>query len=157
MPLTIESIEVGVLERKTVPAVRISRKDFLGVVESVFEHGFYDPEQGRYVEYPDSVRDKLMPVAETIAVFPFGNWVAPERGCGCVVGEYLVAADIIDREDAASQTGRLRQNDVEALLREQEDGKALVEFGVAIDEGVQKHLGVKWFDDDRPYVAVIED
>lgn len=155
----MEEVEVGAVERETVKAVRMSRQTFLSEVADTFERGYYDSGPGEWVAYSEEVRDKLVPIAETMPVFPLGSWVAPGRGCGCVVGEYLIAADLIDREDAATSAGRMRHADVEALLAEQEDGKALIEFGTRIDEALHKRIGVHWYDDveSKPVVILIED
>lgn len=130
-PYEIEEIEVGILEMEKVSSVRMSRERFVALVEELLESG----------EYGDSVRDKLIPVADTMPRFPFGAWITPERGCGCVVGEYLVATSEIDRFNLSRMLRQGNQMEtVQMLLENNPDGEELQRFGGDIDDKLKREL-----------------
>lgn len=130
-PYEIEEIEIGILVKEQVPSVRMSRERFVELVEELLESG----------EYGDSVRDKLIPVADTMPRFPFGAWITPERGCGCVVGEYLVATSEIDRFNLSRMLRQGNQMEtVQMLLESNPDGEELQRFGGDIDDKLKREL-----------------
>lgn len=116
-----------------VSVVHMSREEFLDNVRIVVEHGGpphfgINPDPAKFVD----VADELLQTAADMPRFPLGTWMHAQRGCGCVVGEYLIAREIIGREELA--TG---EASVSALLDDLPNGGALYQFGSDIDE----HLG----------------
>lgn len=122
-------IEVGILKPEEVVAITMPRSVFLDTVRDTIGEL---PDHAR-----ESLSEKLLPVASTMERFPLGTWIDSTRGCGCVVGEYLVAADIIERQNADYYANPAR---VEALLAIQPDGGMLWQFGSRIDAAVQRLL-----------------
>lgn len=120
-------VTLGYLVPETVQAVLMPRGDFLGIVEDVLDSN------EQYID----IRPEMVKTASTMDRFPLGQWVNARRGCGCIVGEYLVAADIIQREDAAML------DIVEELTAAfPNTATALFRFGNKIDEAVRDHLVV---------------
>lgn len=132
-PYKIEEIEVGILETQKVRSVEMSRERFVEIVEQTLDDG----------EYSDDVRDELMPVATTMPRFPFSAWINPKRGCGCVIGEYLVATSEIDRYNLAIEFDipmHRQINTVDSLLRKNPLGEELQRFGGDIDDAMKKEI-----------------
>lgn len=132
-PYEIEWIEVGILKKEEVASIRISRERFIELVTETFYDG----------GYKGSVQDKLMPVALTMPRFPLQAWLTYDRGCGCVVGEYLVATSEIDRFNLSRliYTGRKGQMaTVEELLAQDPDGIELARFGGDIDDTMKQEI-----------------
>jgi hypothetical protein len=154
----VEEIEVGQVNRQIVPAVRMPRETFVGLVRTLLDEGGYRRDGDLHAFRETGIADKLLPVAQTMPVFPLGAWIAPGRGCGCVVGEYLVASNLIDRTEAAEYF--VPADTIEELLREDPDGYALTRFGGQIDASVRDHLyvrGTTRTGGSGPLAVVIED
>lgn len=132
-PYEIEEIEVGILKTEHVASVKMPRERFIKLVSELIDEG----------SYSDSVRNKLMPVAESMPRFPLTAWITEERGCGCVVGEYLVATSEIDRANLSRLIHQGTSNQittVEKLLSQDPDGTELARFGGDIDEKVKQEI-----------------
>lgn len=125
----VETLNIGILNQMPVRSVRMPREQFVALVE----HTLTD--RG----YSDAVRDEVMPVARQMPRFPLGSWLDRDRGCGCVVGEYLVATGEIARAELAR---RINDDDstVRVLLRDNPDGPALEDFGYSIDAAVKNEV-----------------
>lgn len=130
-PYEEAEITMGKVNEATVWVTFMPRADFLECVEQTF---VYDAENGTY--YPESFKNKMRTTAQFMDVFAMNDWINEWRGCGCVVGEYLVAHDLLKREDVVS-------GDVSVIevLREQEDFLMLDLFGTNIDAMVGYFLG----------------
>src|ERR687889_713374 len=89
----VERLMIGAVRPEEVVAVRMPRARFLGLVDA--ELDCVAEEWG--ADVAGRLRDRLVPVARSMPVYPLGEWVTPGRGCGCVVGEYLIAARELDR------------------------------------------------------------
>jgi hypothetical protein len=74
----------------------------------------------------DPIAAQMLRSARTIAVFPFHTWGNAERGCGCLVGEYIIAAEEIEREEVTN-------NSVAELIDKRENSTELRTFGSKID------------------------
>lgn len=130
---------VGVLKQESVLAVRMPRAQFLEAVDHVLDEMMVSAGFWYEVSDVEEVRALIRPVAARIERFPLSAWVAESRGCGCLVGEYLIAHDLLSRESAASKgvsyvTVRnvLRSAHAEGVTR------TLIEFGAAIDSYLRK-------------------
>lgn len=125
----VETLNIGILKQMPVRSVRMPRDRFVALVERTLT------DRG----YSDAVRDEVMPVAGQMPRFPLGMWLDEDRGCGCVIGEYLVATGEIAR---AELVRRINDNDatVRVLLRDNPNGPALEDFGYAIDDAVKNEV-----------------
>lgn len=136
MTYVVETMVLGELAQEEVTAVRMLRARFMEVVEGELE------------DYPD-LRDELLPVAQSMPRFPMATWIDERRGCGCVVGEYLIATSELDR---AGVTRRLEVSGISALLDELENGRRLIDFGERVDDALRNEIGTRGAE-----VIVIED
>lgn len=91
-------------------------------------------------EHGDDILTEVMPVAETMESFPLSTWINPARGCGCVIGEYLIASDLMrDRLKIVDEFN----NGLFSIRRElnkrlgDELADAMYMFGAAIDTEVK--------------------
>jgi hypothetical protein len=148
----------GLLEQMPVTAVVIPRADYLEAVMPLIAK----------VEH-DSDRERLEETARTQDRFAMDDWINRERGCGCLVGEFLVASDQVDalardQAETARQAARGRYgtgflSDVETRLQE-DFGSAraltLVALGQEADTAVEMLL---WDNgaDGTPSVVFIRD
>lgn len=145
-PYKIEEIEVGILETQMIRSVKMSRARFVEIVERTLE------------AYSQEVHDELMPVAKTMPRFPFSAWINPERGCGCVVGEYLVATSEINRYNLAIQFDNVdTYSTVSRMLRNNPIGSELMDFGSAIDIALAKELQINGLIDTNRDEVNLED
>lgn len=170
---------IGHLRRREVRVHGVAREEWLTMVRDVVAEVAEDcgddwntPDSG---ELEGRLLDELLPVAETMDRFPLGQWIAPDRGCGCLVGEYLVA-DRVLIEHAAHQEIRARfarfdrqpgdeddlpdenedRLDVESTLRRTHPdiGRSLVEVGYRIDRRVRAHLLEEGVDVDHHHLPL---
>lgn len=123
---------IGILKPQEVNVVHMSRERFLEIVNDTLAH---DP-----VYQPIAAQMRV--TATEMDRFPLGRWLDPTRGCGCVVGEFLVAQHIIDDRAewlANNNTGDLYVLNVNVLklLRAQPNGEALATFGSMIDRALR--------------------
>lgn len=129
-PYRVEEIEVGMLAQETVRSVKMPRERFLEIVEKTLLKGGYE-----------SIREDMMKTASAMPRFPLSMWLNPERGCGCVVGEYLVAKSELDRAAyIASNTHDGSIVMIDELLEENPLEEELVTFGNAIDRAIAREL-----------------
>lgn len=128
MTYPVDLMTLGHLKQQKVVAVHMPRKDFLAAVEATLAAGRWDRYQG--------IKGKMRATAKTMDRFPLGTWIDNARGCGCVVGEYLVAADIIQRANAAQVNV---DEEIYAAFPER-IADALINFGNDVDEQVQNAL-----------------
>jgi hypothetical protein len=128
MTYVVETLVLGELTQEEVTAVRMPRARFMEVVEGVLE------------SFPD-LRDELLPVAQSMPRFPMNTWVDPTRGCGCVVGEYLVATSEMDRAALARESSRGEaQERIREMLFANPNGSELIQFGSDVDERLRDEL-----------------
>jgi hypothetical protein len=167
--VTVQREVLGYLKQEEVRAVHVPREWFVGVVNKTID---------RRPEY-EPIRDLMVETAKRVERFPFFTWVDPVRGCGCLVGEYLIAHDILSREEAALQAkvsvltyenpDAAAALGVEALdvseelskVHDEETAKLLSMFGNTID-GQLRHSMIVDFDvnesgGDLATVLVIDD
>jgi hypothetical protein len=142
----VERLMIGAVRPEEVVAVRMPRARFLGLVDA--ELDCVAEEWG--ADVAGRLRDRLVPVARSMPVYPLGEWVTPGRGCGCVVGEYLIAARELDRAMLART-----HIDVEDLLGDEQDGDALLMFGEGIDHRVRQEAYASV--DERVIYAAVGD
>jgi hypothetical protein len=142
------TVKVGHLQKEFIEAVYMSREDFLGVVQDTLDS------QKDY----SLIADKVLKTAQAIERFPFGAWLHTTRGCGCLIGEMLVADEVIDVRnrtaahipiddelvlDVRRKLIPTALQSMTKLLEERyppEHVETLVDFGEAIDEAFQIHL-----------------
>lgn len=118
-------VTTGNLKEEKVAGITITRSEFVACVDAVTD----DPE----------IIDLIAGTLATIDRFPIGSWMT-DRGCGCIVGEMVVAADLIKREAAV---GNLNEYGVRDLLVAEHGeglGNALVTFGERIDSRVCEYI-----------------
>lgn len=142
-------VRIGRLGKASVYAVLMDRRVFLDTIDKTLTK--YDP------KLQPAMRDEIWPVAETMTHFPFGTWMDAHRGCGCIVGEYLVAGGIIDRDQFATNPG---YTSVHALLNNRHGrdlGGALEDFGNDIDQKLKNLINAdfKFVDLIQPQPNVI--
>ena len=146
----IAVIETGILKREKVLAVGISREDFLKVVDAEID--------GR-----EDVKEIIRPIAEKMSRFPLDTWVDEDRGCGCLVGEALIAFPNFDRESVAKLANGIET--VENLLLKNVEpnmAETLINFGTEIDYRVSELIHQtdlseirEEVEEDIPYIDVV--
>jgi hypothetical protein len=144
------TVDVGYLQEERIKVVFMPRKDFLDVVQATLD-------DARYEDY-SPIADKVLRTAQIIERFPFGAWLHETRGCGCLIGEMLVADEVIDVRnrtaahipiddelvlDVRRKLIPTALQSMTKLLEERyppEHAETLVDFGEVIDEAFQIHL-----------------
>lgn len=107
--------------------VRMPRARFLELVED--SHA------------PAPVRERLMEVARTIQRFPLNAWMQPIRGCGCVVGEFLVSEGV-DRRGMLAE-GFVSNEAIIRFLRQTDHAGVAVwvrSFGLSLDGLIRREI-----------------
>lgn len=140
MPYTLEILHVGITEAEEVPSIKMPRDTFVQLVVDTIDENFPD-EDGEWL------LAELIPVAEKMPRFPLGTWINADRGCGCVVGEYLVATQEIDRHNLnvllrtlSGHRQSANSGVYEMLKRRDDHGRLLLRFGSDIDDAVRIHV-----------------
>jgi hypothetical protein len=146
-PYTIATQRFGIVNQQDVTVVFMPRSRFLELVDECADTIEDD--------YGVNLLPKLRPVAERMVTFPLNTWVDDQRGCGCVVGEYLVAHEIVTREVIEPNATVL------GLLGADEDGQALLAFGNLIDSLVEDdlvdHDAYRYSDNEPTAVVFLDD
>jgi hypothetical protein len=147
-----------------VRSALMPRAMFMEVVEDLLD------------EYKDRRRlepkviEELRETARSMPRFPLNTWISRSRGCGCVIGEYLIAQKEIGElarqawvEEVAGRpttgwggdTGEdtIGTGTVDRLLGYREDGPELVEFGTQIDSRLRHRLSLEEIG-DRVYDSI---
>jgi hypothetical protein len=112
----------GFLTKEEIQVVVMPRADFVKVVEDTLDDPLNEEEYA-------PIKDRMMKTARRIKRFALGTYIDSTRGCGCLVGEYLVAAHVINRKRVAT-----REMSVTQALLVLPHGSLLSEFGELIDE-----------------------
>lgn len=165
--MVVETVTAGILAQEEVRVIRMSRETFVDHVRECIEEHY---------DYPEAMLKELMPVAQSMTMFPFDSWLVPSRGCGCVVGEYLVARAAMDRADlvnamvattreeprAATMLKGPRSSvgytSVSEQLRDHPLRGDLVEFGDLINDRLMAAVHAEpWGDNDSAQAILIED
>lgn len=136
MPYQIEVLHVGITEAEEVPSIKMPRDTFVQLVRDTIDDNFGGGDDAAWL------LGELIPVAETMPRFPLGTWINADRGCGCVVGEYLVATQEIDRHNLNASGVRQSANSgvYDMLKRRDDHGRLLLRFGSDIDDAVRIHV-----------------
>lgn len=152
-PYRQAKVTVGHLEEQTISAVFMPRGDFLDVVQDTLDS------DEKYLP----IAGKVLETAWSVQRFPMGAWIHETRGCGCLIGEMLVADEVIDEYNRRKLAGvsiipeevnadarrnlterRLESSvEVEKLLKErypEEHVRVLRHFGEHIDSELHDHL-----------------
>lgn len=87
--ITVNDYAAEGFESHVIEVIDITRSQYLQLVADVIDSRETDAATHKQVQ------DILMPVARTMKRFPLGAWIAG-RGCGCLVGEALVASHVFD-------------------------------------------------------------
>jgi hypothetical protein len=131
---------VGILKPQEVVSVDMPRARFMEIVEATLAD--FAP-----------LTDELLPVAATMPRFPMSEWQHTERGCGCVVGEYLIATSELSRAELANN--EIAKNawcdecyddempdfvTVDSLLNKRPDSSMLFKFGCEIDHALRSEI-----------------
>jgi len=138
-PYPVETRTMGLVDEQEITVVVVPRRDFLGVVDRTLTE---------YVAN-EAVRADVRATAERMETFPFRTFLHPTRGCGCVVGEFLIARRQLDRIALTEQAradmrfnpvaegfpGSLSSDTVERLLTEElgNDAEDVFLFGNEVD------------------------
>lgn len=88
-----------------------------------------------------TVREIVMPVAEVMARFPLNNWMV-ERGCGCLIGETIIAAGMTRREALALNMGSSMLGHLTAKHGPRIGGLLFI-VGGQIDKRLSAHLNAR--------------
>lgn len=145
----ITIVEMGHIDRESVVTAEMPRDIFLGFVKKSCYEAAKDPDltEDEEAELERKLIEKLMPVATTMDHFPLSTWINERRGCGCLIGEYLVASRQLERTTLAerihgstwtySQTRSVRM-----MLEEDEPEfvQPLMEVGSDIDARIVQWL-----------------
>lgn len=147
-PGDTRTVLMGFLEPELVQVLAVSREDFMAVVEKTLgfmaEIAYQDEDnvwRTKMVSY-DPIRERMLAQAEKMDRFPLSSWMEPNRGCGCLVGEYLVANHTFgeyNRQYIANYQGEAQS--IPDLLRQVEserDAELLIKFGSDIDEALKQ-------------------
>ena len=121
---------VGILRRRKVRSVLMPREDFVAVVAKEL----------RKPGYPEAIREDILATAETMPRFPFGTWINTDRGCGCVIGEYLIASAEVERSVLLKDVDDAWQT-VQELLEDNPHKTELLAFGNEIDRVMRSATG----------------
>lgn len=130
-PISTETL--GILVKERVLTITIPRAEFLGAAHRALG------EVG--LEEVDEVRSIVWPIALSVPQFPLNEWIDATRGCGCLVGESLVAAGL-DRAKLANMFGN-GTADITGLAEDTfgvSAGRGMFLFGVAVDREVRNVL-----------------
>lgn len=114
--------------------VRMPRARFLEFVERAAEVTMFRVD-GR------DVRERLLSIARTIQRFPVNAWIHPLRGCGCVVGEFLVAEGV----DRRAMWDMWLMSNAQVALRLGDAGHGrvaheVVSFGISLDNLIRDEI-----------------
>lgn len=146
VPYTIETRTIGWVHEKSVLVGYIPRDDWMTLVKDGT-----DTTVRVCFDKDDDIHDirrfeKMMAdTARKISRFLVGDWIDDERGCGCLVGECLIAHDMLTREEfvtAAEDDDKLTI-DVETFIETNYDekmGLALRSMGLRIDSMMERHM-----------------
>lgn len=129
----IEMLTVGVLQQQTIPSVRMSRERFMEIVERELED---------VDDLLPETKALLLATAQSMPRFPIGSWQDEDRGCGCVVGEYLIASSELSRLELAQNLAdwNADRENVCTLLDAREDSYALRKFGFQVDGALRGEI-----------------
>jgi hypothetical protein len=102
------TMRVGLLQpRRTMVAV-MPRADYVAIAEEVIE------ECQESIGIEDHIAAGLMETARTADRFAMAAWISPDRGCGCLVGEFLIALnEVEDYSDAVNDELEARRGAAE--------------------------------------------
>jgi hypothetical protein len=134
-----ELVDVGLLKPITTSCVVITRDEYVKLVEDALDE---------HPCLPESVVSELLTTAHTADRFAIGDWVQSERGCGCLIGEYLVArAEIAEHNDALAGRRFMAANSETTSIEERlfdnhgvAIGAALMDLGYRMDHNVREYL-----------------
>lgn len=151
-PYTTTWQTFGIVNVEDVRVAFMPRMRFLELVDDCIK--WYADE---YNAHGDAIAllPGLREVALEMLTFPLGRWIHEDRGCGCVVGEYLVAREIIRSRD---RTEQIPVDDLIEMQYPGAPGHLLTEFGMRIDRLVKDDLrthGVEFADPDQRVSAVV--
>jgi hypothetical protein len=96
-PYDIVEAMIGHFQPTPIMCVLMPRGDFVEAVDKlVVEYADVYEVEG----FPECRRvlDELGVTAREMDRFPMGIWLDEERGCGCIVGEYLVARKVLQAD-----------------------------------------------------------
>ncbi len=137
-PYKVRTINAGFLTPENIPVVVMPRSRFVAIVDELLRD-----------EYP-GLREEILPVARTMVRFPLRTWIDKNRGCGCIVGEYLAAQPEIDRYNLAVIV-RTQPDSIDTMIRNRKNGAELISFGTHIDTVLTNTLaeaGISYIDDE---------
>jgi hypothetical protein len=153
-PFTKITLTVGILAEREVTAITMPHRAFVQLVKDELEtfrgNGGLRESGSRRERLSDRRCQELLAVAQRMVRFPLSTWVHKTRGCGCLVGEWLIAHDVMTRagvnEDFVS---------VEYRILEQSDGASLMSFGCNIDRAVKAVIGPFCYEYQAPHAVVV--
>jgi hypothetical protein len=149
--------ELGYLDVEEVAAFHMPRERYLELVDQAVAKA--------RLQHDLDVGPLVADTAATQHHFPISEWIDEKRGCGCLIGEYLIASNIVARSDWAADIARGDFPHVEELLsREHSAVETLVlkEVGFEIDHLLRAELADVLFDgvhapSGRKAVVVFDD
>jgi hypothetical protein len=156
--ITVSTEVVGIVEQQQVRVVHMERETFLELVEGLITTGEDENHHHRGVEFYAPIADDMRASARAMIWFPLGDWIAVDRGCGCLVGEYLVAQDIIDRQALAAKGSRsMIHASVQDSVCALDHGHDLIQFGAVIDRKVKGWIEAHDINSHEVDVVVVDD
>jgi hypothetical protein len=135
-----KTVTVGTVKPEIVSGYTITRAQFKEAVEETFD----TMAETDHEEQADAVRAIIESTVGAVDRFPLGTWMDVDRGCGCIVGEALVATDAIERDALMLiESDRERDEDVPRHIGDLigksypfELARALLWFGTEVDTAV---------------------
>ena len=143
---------VGILNEESVTSVDMPRARFIELVEEEINKFAYEEWPEDEVE---ALRREVMPVAQSMPRFPLQTWMNSTRGCGCVIGEYIVATSELDRSAINCMLGR-GTTSIQILLSKNPHADILLSFGYAIDNAVTAEVGKDFMNSEPESVEIID-
>jgi hypothetical protein len=139
-------VTVGTVKKELVSGYTVTREEFKSAVEETFRALHTEPWHAIPEDVLAKVREIITPTVEGVDRFPLGTWMDTERGCGCIIGEALVANDVINRHllmamEAGQRIEEIGVSDVGDLLKENYPeplAEALLYFGQEVDTKVAR-------------------
>lgn len=184
-PWETRILATGYIAALPVKATMVPRAFFLAVIERLLDDyrdqaltgnwkiTRWDDEIQRDVTHfimpsdVDWLAGEVLPVAWSMDRFPMSTWMHDTRGCGCIVGEYLVAARVMNN-DLDPQAVRMgvagRVESINNLLNEAYapvQSRLLFTFGNDIDTCLRDAVtgaldGGAWESGETPAILVFD-
>lgn len=150
LPYPPSIAKLGHLQEEEVVTLPMTRAEFCKIVEQVITETM-----PAAVPPSPEVVEQVRETAKTIERFPFSEWVDEIRGCGCLVGETLIAGDMDLRRKLAADEGHNGYDDLMDMVHAADPSGWLHGFGATIDRRLADHVATAngWNSESLSYSA----